>query len=196
MKITLSEKEDQLISVQKSLDQERDEKMDVLESKKQGDDAWLTEKNHWQFERQELELRMSDKSKQISKETKTDKNSAPNEVTIEMNPVYQKVCREKNTLESENTGLKQELKRLQLVLESPQDFDYIRNSTNEDFGYSSSRNTLEKHQKQTSGSSQISEGDFLSLQHSNIHITAKSSFERKLKNLFGFPNRGGKKKAL
>lgn len=190
MRVSLSEKEDQLILVQKNLDLERDEKMALIEEKNKVEDDWLMEKDQWQLERKELKTQLKNS---VIKSTNVQNSE---EETKELNKAYLEVMDEKKSLENENAGLKQEIKRLQMIISSPQDFDHMRSSmyTNEeDFGYSSSRNTLEKHQKQMSSmaSSQLSEGDFLSLQTSNSHTT-KSSFERKLKSLFGFSNRGGK----
>lgn len=193
----LSVKEDQLISVQKSLDLERDEKMAIIEEKNKDDEEWLTEKSHWQLERQALKQQITE----MIEMTKNDKNARLSEVEInEINQAYHKVIKDKESLENENALLKQEIKRLQLIISSPHELDLLKNSmfsTDEDFGYSSSRNTLEKqHNKHASSvaSSQLSEGEFLSLQHSNIQNThsSTSTFERKLKSLFWFSNRGGK----
>lgn len=191
VKTNLSEKEDQLIFVQKCLDRERDEKMALLEEKTKVEEDLGMERNQWQLERQELKLQMSE----LIKMTENTKKATLNDLEINQD----KVIKDMKSLEADNIGLKQELKRLQMIIASPQDFDLIRNSlsTNEeDFGYASNRNTLEKHQNQTFSiaSSQLSEGDFLSLQNSNIHSShsTKTSFEQKLKSLFGFSNRGGK----
>lgn len=203
VKMNLSDKEDQLISVTKSLDRERDEKMAIIEEKNRDDEEWLIEKNHWQLERQELKQQLTE----MIEVSKNDKNARLSEVeTNEINQAYHKVIKDKESLEAENALLKQEIKRLQMIIASPGEMDHLKNSlfsTDEDFGYSSSRNTLEKQHKQTSSvaSSQLSEGEFHSLQHSSIqnhsnsHSTT-STFERKLKSLFGFSNRGGKKRKV
>lgn len=203
VKINLSEKEDQLISVTKALDRERDEKMAIIEEKNRDDEEWLIEKNHWQLERQELKQQLTE----MIEVSKNDKNARLSEVeTNEINQAYHKVIKDKESLEAENALLKQEIKRLQMIIASPGEIDHLKHSlfsADEDFGYSSSRNTLEKQHKQTSSvaSSQLSEGEFLSLQHSSIqnhsnnHSTS-STFERKLKSLFGFSNRGGKRKVF
>lgn len=194
VRLNLSEKEDQLIAVQKSLDLERDEKLAIIDEKIRDDEELLIERNHWQLEKQELKQQITE----LIEITKNDKNARLSEMeTNEMNLAYHKVIKDKESLESENALLKQEIKRLQMIIASPGDIDYMKHSMfEEDFGYSSSRNTLEKQHKQQSSaaSSQLSEGEFHSLQHSNIqnnHSTT-STFERKLKSLFGFSNRGGK----
>lgn len=198
VRMNLSEKDDQLISVQKSLDRERDEKMAIIEEKNKDDEELLIERNHWQMERQELK----DQINEMIETTKNDKNARLSEIeTNEINQAYHKVLKDKESLENENALLKQEIKRLQMIIASPHELDQMKHSmfsNDEDYGYSSSRNTLEKqHHKHASStaSSQQSEGEFLSLQHSNIHnnhSSTTSTFERKLKNLFGFSNRGGK----
>lgn len=197
--MSLSEKEDQLISVTKSLDRERDEKMAIIEEKNRDDEVWMSEKNQWQVERQELKQQMVESIEA----SKNDKNARLNEIEHnEINQAYQKVIKDKESLEAENALLKQEIKRLQMIIASPSEIDHLKTSlfsTEEDYGYSSNRNTLEKQHKNTSvASSQLSEGEFLSLQHSSIqnnsnsHATT-STFERKLKNLFGFSKGGGKR---
>lgn len=198
VKANLSDKEDQVIAVQKSLDLERDEKMAIIEEKNKDDEEWLIEKNHWQLEKQEFKRQISE----MIEASKNDKNARLSEIeTNEINQAYHKVLKDKESLENENNLLKNEIKRLQLIINNPNDIDHMKHSVfsnDEDFGYSSSRNTLEKpHSKQASSiaSSQVSEGEFQSLQHSNIqnnHSTT-STFERKLKSLFGFSNRGGKR---
>lgn len=198
VKINLSEKEDQLISITKALDKELDEKLSIIEEKNKDDEEWLIEKNHWQLERKELKQQLQE----MIEASKNDKNARLSEIeTNEINQAYHKVLKDKESLETENALLKQEIKRLQLIIASPGEIDHLKNSlVDEDFGYSSSRNTLEKQHKNTTSvtSSQLSEGEFFSLQHSSIqnhnnsHSTS-STIERKLKNLFGFSNRGGKK---
>lgn len=192
----MSTKEDQIISVQKSLDRERDEKLSLIEEKNKDDEEWLIEKNHWKIERQELKQQITE----LIEMSKNDKNARLSEVeTNEINQAYHKVLKDKESLENDNALLKQEIKRLQMIIASPHELDHMKHSlfsTDEDFGYSSSRNTLEKPHRHTSSiaSSQLSEGEFSSLHHSNIqnnHSTT-STFERKLKSLFGFSNRGGK----
>lgn len=197
VKACLSEKEDQVISVQKSLDRERDEKMAIIEEKNKEDEEWLIEKNHWQLEKQELKQQIAE----MIESSKNDKNARLSEIeTNEINQAYHKVLKDKESLENENSLLKNEIKRLQMIINNPSDIDHMKHSpfsNDEDYGYSSNRNTLEKpHHKHASSvaSSQLSEGEFHSLQHSNIHysISTTSTIERKLKSLFGFSNRGGK----
>lgn len=195
VRMNLSEKEDQLISVQKNLDRERDEKLAFIEEKNKEDEEWLTERNQWVVERQELKQQINE----LIEITKNDKNTRLSEVeTNEINLAYHKVIKEKESLENENALLKQEIKRLQMIVANPHELDLMKQnmlSNDEDFGYSSSRNTLEKHHRQTSSlaSSQLSEGEFLSLQHSTVHNnhSTTTTLERKLKSFFGFSNRGG-----
>lgn len=198
VKLNMSEKEDQIISVQKSLDRERDEKMALIEEKNKEDKEWLIERNHWVIERQELKQQLNE----MIEMTKNDKNARLSEVeTNEINLAYHKVIKDKESLENENALLKQEIKRLQMIIANPHELDLMKHNmltNDEDFGYSSSRNTLEKQHRHASSvaSSQLSEGDFLSLQHhSNAHNnhSTTATLERKLKNFFGFSNREGRK---
>lgn len=188
VKTHLSDKEDRLISVQKSLDHERDEKMALLEEKAREEETWMTEKTQLLAERQELKQNLAE----ALEASKNDKSVKLQEAEVnEINQAYHKVIKDKESLENENSVLKQEVKRLQMIISSPLEIDQLRSSSAEDFGYSSSSNTLEKrHRKQGSLtiSSQLSEGsEFYSLQHSHSQNgSTPSTFERKLKSFFGF----------
>lgn len=194
VKVHLSEKEDRLISVQKSLDRERDEKMSLLDEKARDEEEWLKEKNQLLDEKHEFKQKLADSMEAF----KNDKNAKLKEAeTNEINQAYHKVIKDKESLENENSLLKQEVKRLQMIISSPNEIDQLRSTSVlggvEDYGYSSNSNTLEKrHRKQASiGSSQLSsEGsEFFSLQHSSIQNSSiPSTFERKFKSFFGFSN--------
>ena len=191
IKVNLSSKEDQLITVQKSLDRERDEKMALLDEKNKEEGEFLAEKRQWQTEKQEMKEQVTE----LMKVSQTAK------VSEETNQAFNKVLCEKESLESENSILKQEIKRLQLIVSSPHEIDQMKSSmfssNDEDFGYSSSRNTLEKHHQKHKSSSQINEGEFHSIQNSTVQNSSSTSiFERKFKSLFGFSNRGGNKKKI
>ena len=207
VKMQLSEREDRLIAVQKSLDRERDEKMSFIDDKNKEEEEFTLEKSHWQVERMELKKQVEE----MVTQTNTDKKTKLSEIeTNEINQAYHKVIKDKEGLESENTLLKQEIKRLQLIIANPHEIDSNFNTSvpiDEDFGYSSSRNTLEKpHTKHsTSGtSSQLSEGDILSIIASEISIKnsshiqnskmdvqiVPSTIERYFKRVFS--QRGGK----
>lgn len=182
----LSDKEDQLIFVQKSLDHERDEKMSLLDEKTRDEESWANEKAQLTAERNELKQKLTDAMEAL----KNDKNVKLQEAEAnEINQAYHKVIKDKESLENENSLLKQEVKRLQMIISSPNEIDHLRSSTNaEDFGYSSNSNTLEKRYRKQS--SHLSEGsEFYSLQHSNIqNSSTPSTFERRLKSFFGFSN--------
>jgi hypothetical protein len=188
----LSDKEDQLISVQKSLDRERDEKMTLLDEKARDDESWVAERNQLNQDKHELKQKLAE----AIESSVYDKNTKLKEAeTNEINQAYHKVIKDKESLENENSLLRQEVKRLQMIISCPNEIDQLRSSSVlggvEDFGYSSSSNTLEK-QKQGSStaSSQLSEGsEFFSLQHSNIqNSSTPSTFESKLKSFFRFSN--------
>lgn len=197
MKTALSDKEDQLIFVQKSLDRERDEKMSLIDERAKDEEAWMIEKSQWQVEKQELKQKVSE----MLEIAKNDKNAKLKEAEAnEINQAYHKVIKDKESLENENILLRQEVKRLQMIISSPNEFDQIRSSIyghEEDFGYSSHKNTLEKHRKNGSvsnaSSSQLSEGEFYSLTSSHNSSVQNSStpsknhtLERKIKSFFGF----------
>lgn len=185
LRTTLSTKEDQIITIQKSLDRERDEKMTLIEEKHKDDIFWQSEKKKWQLERQDLE-------KQISSLIKLTENAKTNEET---NVSYNKMFAARESFETENSLLRQENKRLQLIIANPTEIDLIKSASfDEDFGYSSSRNTLEKPLKHKTN---YSEGELLSIQNSNVqNSSTTSTIERRLKSFFGFSNRGGNRKYL
>ncbi|CRL02752.1 CLUMA_CG015744, isoform B [Clunio marinus] len=166
VKMNLSEKEDQLISVQKKLDRERDEKMAIIEEKTKDDEEWLIEKNQWQIERQEMKKQLNE----MIETSKNEKNASLSEVeTNEINQAYQKLVKQKVSLDHENAQLKKEIKRLQMIISSPQEIDQLKHPIiigDEDFGYSSSRNTLEKNHKSSNASSS---------QFSEEHVTSTSN---------------------
>ena len=77
--------------------------------------------------------------------------------TNDLNQAYHKVIKDKESMENENQLLRQEVKRLQFILSHPNELENHYPSvsvTEEDFGYSSNRNTLELQKK-----SSHSEGD-------------------------------------
>lgn len=176
VKMQLSEREDRLITVQKSLDRERDEKMSFIDDKNKEDEEWTIEKSHWQVERTELKQQVEE----MISQTNSDKKSKLSEIeTNDINQAYHKVIKDKEGLESENILLKKEIKRLQMIIANPHEIDSNFNSSvpiDEDFGYSSSRNTLEKpHTKHSS--SQLSEGEILSIIASEVSIKNSSNIQ-------------------
>ncbi|KAG5676919.1 hypothetical protein PVAND_006716 [Polypedilum vanderplanki] len=186
VKSALSDKEDQLISVQKSLDRERDEKMTLLDEKTKDEENWLIERNQFIIEKEELKQQLSE----TLALNKNDENEKLREAEInEINQAYHKAIKNKESLESENVLLKQEIKRLQMIISNSNDIENLRTFGNEeDHGYSSQKNTLEKTKHHDSS---VSEGEFFSLPNSNqssiLHnSTTPSIFERKLKNFFRF----------
>lgn len=163
----MSDKEDRIIHVQKQLDLERDEKVFLLDEKNKEEEEFITEKSHWQVEKAELKKQIQEML-EISKNDKQQRLSEVN--TNEMNQAYRKAVKDKESLDNENLLLKQEVKRLQLIISNPHDLENNNNrhsmmyvNSNEEEGYFSSRNTLEKPLKKSGSptSSQISEGDFL-----------------------------------
>jgi hypothetical protein len=168
----------------------------LIDEKAKDEEEWLIEKSQWQVEKQEYKEKISE----MLEIAKNDKNAKLKEAEAnEINQAYHKVIKDKETLENENALLRQEVKRLQMIISSPNEFDQIRSSMyghEEDFGYSSHKNTLEKNRKNGSmsnASSQLSEGEFYSLtssHNSSVHNSSTPSknhtLERKIKSFFGF----------
>jgi len=111
VRLTLTEKEDQLISVQKSLDRERDEKMSIIEDKHRDEELWALEKNSLLIEKDEIREQL----KSVIEISQNEKNMQDKEDAKIPND-YNNLLNAKVSAESENCLLKKEISRL---LEAP-----------------------------------------------------------------------------
>lgn len=153
LQATVLEKEKALLTVKEDLDRERDEKMAILEEKnKEGSESTaevtrlsaeneklLTQLNEWSETAKQNEIISSHRQRLLSD---VDNN--------EVHQSYQRVVKDKELLESENYMLKEEVNRLIKFAPPMATVTHSRSASNvssinldDDFGYSSARNTLE-----------------------------------------------------
>lgn len=111
LKTQLSDKEDRLISVQKMLDHELDEKMSVIEEKTKDDEKHVEESKLWQIERQEMKDKIDELTRLLAEQTAEVAKQVDNENFV----------REKEMLEKE-------VSRLQMIINTPGEIDTFKSS--------------------------------------------------------------------
>lgn len=116
----MSAKEDQLISIQKMLDRELDEKMALIEEKTRDDEQRAAEQKSWQLERLECRNKI-DELTHLAAET----------VEKFESETHESFKREKEVLEQKSANLKREVERLQLIIDTPADMDNGRFDSND-----------------------------------------------------------------
>lgn len=149
----VAEKEKALLAITSELDRERDEKMALLEEKIREDTQSKAEIARITAENEKLQSQLNEwleKAKQgeiISSQRKRLLSDVDNN---EVHQSYQRVVKEKELLESENFMLKEEVNRLIKFAPPMATVTHSRSASNvssinldDDFGYSSARNTLE-----------------------------------------------------
>lgn len=154
LRAILSDKEDSIISLNKQLDLERDEKMMLLQEKEKDEREKEELKKIWSKENEELRKKINEMI-EISKKEDTASVSRTRLLSEidsdEIHHAYQKTIKDKEYLENEIIVLKSEISNLsQMVgVKNPNFVTHSRSISNassqneEDFGYSSSKNTLE-----------------------------------------------------
>ncbi|XP_059615279.1 unconventional myosin-Va isoform X2 [Phlebotomus argentipes] len=152
LRAALAERESVLVETKRQLDQERDEKMAIVEEKAAEEAKWTEQKTAWRRENEELKQQVEEMV-EMARRDDSSMNRARllSEVdTNEVHQAYQKTVKDKDTLEAENSMLKEEINRLQRLVENPNFYrSHSRSVSNassqneEDFGYMSGRNTLE-----------------------------------------------------
>ncbi|XP_055687296.1 unconventional myosin-Va isoform X2 [Lutzomyia longipalpis] len=152
LRAALVEKEAALEVAKKELDTERDEKMAIVEEKAAEEAKWNEQRASWRRENEELKQQVQEMVEIARREDSfTHRARLLSEVdTHEVHQAYQKTVKDKDTLESENYLLKEEINRLQRLIENPNFYQsHSRSVSNassqneEDFGYISGKNTLE-----------------------------------------------------
>lgn len=147
---------DKLIeALNKQLESERDEKMQLLEENGHSQEEWLKQKQIWCMENKELR-------KQVDSMIEMAKNAAGNQReheermlteidNKELNEAYQRAIKDKEVIENENYLLKEELSHFQQQHNGIAAFNmhHTRTASNassqneDDVGYGSAKNTLE-----------------------------------------------------
>jgi hypothetical protein len=111
LKSQLSDKEDQLISVQKMLDRELDEKMSLIDEKTKDDEKRAEEMKLWQIERQEMKDKIDELMRLLDEQAAEAAKQVDNENHL----------REKEILEKE-------VSRLQMIINTPGEIDSFKSS--------------------------------------------------------------------
>lgn len=147
------EKEKALLAIKTDLDRERDEKMAILEEKNKDESQSKTEIARMNAENEKLQLQLNEsleKAKQNEIISTNRKRLLSDVDNNEVHQSYQRVVKDKELLESENYMLKEEINRLIKFAPPIATVTHSRSASNvssinldDDFGYSSARNTLE-----------------------------------------------------
>lgn len=152
MQNKVKERNIKVASLSRQLDEERDEKMQLLEEVATKEEEWEARKKLWSNENKELRTQLGeliDRAKEtirsVSERSKVEQNSSLLQLA------YQKSLETCKRYESENNILKEELRKLSLsnfIQSEKMHYDsntsvYSSNTTEDDAGYSSNKNTLE-----------------------------------------------------
>ncbi|XP_039433322.1 unconventional myosin-Va isoform X2 [Culex pipiens pallens] len=147
LKLQLEQKDEKLLIVIKQLENERDEKMILLEEKQKEEEERMKERAQME---QDL-AKMRDQVNEINNVTKIERDRLLSQAdTNEIHAAYQRMVKDKDQLEGENNALRHELRRLQHMITNNHDLKtHSRSVSNasstneEDYGYNSGKNTLE-----------------------------------------------------
>lgn len=157
--------EQQVESLNKQLDEERDEKLSILDEKAKEEAEFKQKFFEVSAENEHLSREIADLKETEKQMVTTQKSPAFTESDDnEMHQAYQKIAQDKEILEKENHNLQQEVNRL-IKLQPNTYVTHSRSVSNvssinidEDFGYASAKSTLElKRDKEniTNGSSAL-----------------------------------------
>lgn len=145
---------DKLIeALNKQLEAERDEKMQLLEENGSSQEMWNSQKQLWCMENEELRKQV-DSMIELAKKSECTQREREERMLAEvdnkeLNEAYQRAIKDKEIIENENYSLKEELSRLQSGGLSSFGLHHGRSASNassqneEDIGYGSSKNTLD-----------------------------------------------------
>lgn len=148
LKAACQDKDRLIEALNKQLEAERDEKMQLLEENGHAQEDWISQKQSWRVENEELRRQIDEmielaKNAEVSQRTQEDRMLA--EDNKELNEAYQRAIKDKEVIENENYTLKEELSRL-----TAGSFRlHARTGSNassqneEDVGYASAKNTLD-----------------------------------------------------
>lgn len=153
IKAACSDKDKLIEALNKQLEAERDEKMQLLEESGSTQEMWNTQKQLWCMENEELRKQV-DSMIEMAKNSECSQREREERMLTEidnkeLNEAYQRAIKDKEIIENENYTLKEELSRLQNGGLSAFGMHHGRSASNassqneEDIGYGSSKNTLE-----------------------------------------------------
>ncbi|XP_023292615.2 unconventional myosin-Va isoform X1 [Lucilia cuprina] len=201
LKLVLAGKDEKLTILMQQLEEERDEKMQLLEENANTLDKWNKQKEVWTSENSELRKQideMLERAKQSeNKETSaiTQRERLISEVeSNEIHDAYRKALMDKEIIENENYHLKEELKRLSRQLGGGEyaSLTHHRSISNgsshneDDVGYASAKNTLEhkgNYSLSTFDNSRTSPEPFRSLEVTSTPRSDNTVIVIKLRNL-------------
>lgn len=164
-------KDEIIVSITQQLENERDEKMNILQDKSVAEQEWNNQKQTWRVENEDLKKKVHEMTEMAKKQEngkkltlaftsfKYSQNLIPvtsqrsrilSEIdNNEIHQAYQHAIKDKENLESDNYILRNEVDRL-LRLVPKGNVTHSRSISNassinvdEDFGYSSAKNTLD-----------------------------------------------------
>ncbi|XP_053677422.1 unconventional myosin-Va [Anopheles nili] len=147
LQLQLSQKDESLMQAIRQLEGERDEKMQLLEEKQRED-----EERH--RERAVFEQELTKVRREVTEITAVNQIEHARRVTQadneDVHAAYQRTVKDKDALENENVALRQEVRRLQRIMSDSHELKtHSRSVSNasstneEDYGYTSGRNTLD-----------------------------------------------------
>ncbi|XP_060659986.1 unconventional myosin-Vb isoform X1 [Drosophila nasuta] len=155
IKAACNDKDKLIEALNKQLESERDEKMQLLEENGHAQEDWTAQKQMWCMENEELRKQvdsMIDMAKNSESSQREREERMLTEIdNKELNEAYQRAIKDKEVIENENYTLKEELSRMQQHHNGlgPYNMHHARSASNassqndEDVGYGSARNTLD-----------------------------------------------------
>ncbi|XP_058836373.1 unconventional myosin-Va isoform X2 [Topomyia yanbarensis] len=147
LKVQLEQKDEKLLIVIKQLENERDEKMILLEEKQKEEEERAKERALMEQDLAKMRMQVNE----ISDVSKLERDRLLSQAdSNEIHAAYQRMVKDKELLENENHALRHELRRLQHIISNSHELkSHSRSVSNasstneEDFGYNSGKNTLE-----------------------------------------------------
>ncbi|XP_030388121.1 unconventional myosin-Va isoform X2 [Scaptodrosophila lebanonensis] len=152
VKAACLDKDKLIAALNKQLESERDEKMQLLEENGHSQEEWQNQKQLWRIENEELR-RQIDEMIEMAKNVEVNQRVHAERMLTEidnkeLNEAYQRAIKDKEVIENENYMLKEELSRFQQQ-NGVTDYHHSRSVSNassqndDDIGYASAKNTLE-----------------------------------------------------
>ncbi|KMY92004.1 unconventional myosin-Va isoform X1 [Drosophila simulans] len=149
VKAACQDKDKLIEALNKQLEAERDEKMQLLEENGHAQEEWISQKQTWRLENEELRRQIDEiidmaKNAEVSQRNQEDRMLAEID-NRELNEAYQRAIKDKEVIENENFMLKEELSRLTAGSFSlhGRKASNASSQNEDDVGYASAKNTLD-----------------------------------------------------
>ncbi|XP_023037684.1 unconventional myosin-Va isoform X3 [Drosophila willistoni] len=151
VKVACMDKDMLIGALNKQLESERDEKMQLLEENGHAQEEWLGQKQLWRLENEELRKQideMIEMAKNVEASQRDQKERLLTEIdNKELNEAYQRAIKDKEVIENENYILKEELSRFAGGVTNyshrTRSVSNASSQNEEDVGYASAKNTLD-----------------------------------------------------